>query len=104
MDSKQFDAMLSDAEIRLRRLKTLYDQWFMGIERLEPAIPKKELEELLAKLKKEEVTNTAAKFRLNSIVQRHVTFTQYWRRIARQIEEGTFKRDLVRARKLKKRT
>src|SRR5215510_1644135 len=99
MDPKQFDAMLSDAETRLRRLKVLYDQYFMGIERMEPALPKKELEDLLAKLKREQVNNTAARFRLQQIVQRHVTFMTYWRRIARQIEEGTFKRDLVRARK-----
>jgi hypothetical protein len=103
MDPKQFEAMLNDAEIRLRRLKTLYDQWFMGIERTEPAVPKKELEDLLAKLKREQVNNTAAKFRLQQVVQRHLTFVTYWRRIARQIEEGTFKRDLVRARKQKKR-
>jgi len=103
MDSKQFEAMLSDAETRLRRLKTLYDQWFSGIERMEPAVARKELEDLLVKLRRETVNNTALRFRLQQIVQRHTTFTTYWRRIARQIEDGTFKRDLVRARKRGKR-
>jgi len=103
MDSKQFEAMLSDAETRLRRLKTLYDQWFSGIERMEPAVARKEHEDLLVKLRRETVNNTALRFRLQQIVQRHTTFTTYWRRIARQIEDGTFKRDLVRARKRGKR-
>src|SRR5688572_19898227 len=99
MDQKQFDAVLSDAETRLRRLKTLYEQWFMGIERVEPALARKELEDLLARLRKEQVSNTAQRFRLQQLVQRHVSFSTYWRRIGRQIEEGTFQRDVLRARR-----
>src|SRR5262245_33037445 len=102
MDPKQFEAMLSDAETRLRRLKVLYDQWFSGLERLEPAVPRKELEDLLARLKKDQPNNTALKFRMQQVVHRHTTFVTHWRKISRQIEEGTFKRDLVRARKRKK--
>jgi hypothetical protein len=33
------------------------------------------------------------------LVQRHVTFSTHWRRVARQIEEGTYQRDLIRARR-----
>jgi hypothetical protein len=101
MDQKQFEAMLSDAEIRLRRLKTLYDQWFSGLERIEPQIPRKELDDLLGKLKREQVRNTALKFRLQQVHSRYVTQNTYWKRIARQIEEGTYQRDVLRARKLR---
>src|SRR4029077_3827552 len=97
MDQKQFDAVLSDAETRLRRLKTLYEQWFMGIERLQPALLRKEMEDLLSRMRKEQVTNTAQRFRLQQLVQRHVSLSTYWRRIGRQIEEGTYQRDVVRA-------
>src|SRR5690348_16688375 len=99
MDQKQFDAVLSDAETRLRRLKVLYEQWFMGIERVEPATPRKELEDMLTRLRKEPVNNTAQRFRLQQLVQRHVTFSTHWRRIGRQIEEGTYQRDLRKARR-----
>jgi hypothetical protein len=99
MDQKQFDAGLSDAEMRLRRLKMLYDQWFMGFERSEPATLRKELEDLLARLRREQVTNTAQRFRLQQLVQRHTAFATYWRRIGRQIEEGTYQRDLLRAKR-----
>jgi hypothetical protein len=104
MDQKQFDTLLSDADTQLRRLRMLYDQWFMGIERLEPAIPRKELEDLLARLRKEQVTNTAARFRLQQLVARHMTYATHWRRIGRQIEEGTFKRDVLRARRQRRGT
>jgi hypothetical protein len=99
MDQKQFDAMLSDAETRLRRLKMLYEQWFMGFERMEPAVLRKELEDLLMRLRKEQSNNTALRFRLQQLIQRHTTFTTYWRRIGRQIEEGTYQRDVVRAKR-----
>ncbi|MET0385502.1 MAG: hypothetical protein ABW321_06070, partial [Polyangiales bacterium] len=99
MDQKQFDAVLTDAELRLRRLKTLYEQWFMGIERMEPATPRKELEDMLARLRKEQVSNTAQRFRLQQLVQRHVSFATHWRRIGRQIEEGTYQRDVLRAKR-----
>jgi hypothetical protein len=103
MDQKQFEAMLSEAETRLRRLKMLYEQWFMGFERIEPATLRKELEELLARLRKEQMRNTALRFRLQQLVQRHTTFTTYWRRIGRQIEEGTYQRDVLRAKRVRSR-
>jgi hypothetical protein len=101
MDQKQFEAMLSDAEIRLRRLKTLYDQWFSGLERLEPSIPRKELDDLLGRLKREQIRNTALRFRLQQVHSRYITLNTYWKRISRQIEEGTYQRDVLRARKLR---
>ena len=99
MDQKQFDAVLSDAEKRLRRLKVLYEQWFVGIERVEPAMPRKELEDMLTRLRREQLSNTAQRFRMQQLVQRHVALSTYWRRIGRQIEEGTYTRDLKRAKR-----
>jgi hypothetical protein len=101
MDQKQFDAMLSDGETRLTRLKMLYEQWFLGFERLEPAILRKEFEDMLAMLRREQVGNTALRFRLQQLVQRHMTFATHWRRVARQIEDGTYQRDVLRARRLR---
>jgi hypothetical protein len=101
MDQKQFEAMLSDAETRLRRLKMLYEQWFLGFERIEPAVLRKELEDLLGRLRKEPSNNTALRFRLQQLVQRHTTFAAHWRRIGRQIEEGTYQRDVLRAKRRK---
>jgi hypothetical protein len=101
MDQKQFDAMLSDGETRLTRLKMLYEQWFLGFERVEPAILRKEFEDLLAMLRREQVGNTALRFRLQQLVARHMTFATHWRRVARQIEDGTYQRDVLRARRLR---
>ena len=43
--------------------------------------------------------NTAIRFRFQTLIQRYTTLQTYWRRIGRQIEEGTYRRDLLRARR-----
>ncbi len=103
MDQKQFEASLHDVEIRLRRLKTLYDQWLAGFERTEPVVPRAELDELIQRLKREQVRNTALRFRLQQVGQRYQLLITYWRRIGRQMEEGTYQRDVLKARKLRDR-
>jgi hypothetical protein len=99
MDPKQFDIALHDAEVKLKRLKALYEQWFQGVERIEPQVPRKDLERLFQTLNKEKPRNTAARFRLQQLQARFNVYASYWQRIARQIEEGTYERDLRRARR-----
>ena len=99
MTPKEFEIMLSDAEVQLTRVKHLYEQYFQGIERMEPQIPRKRLDRLLHQLRKSQPRNTALRFRFQTLIQRYTTLQTYWRRIARQIEEGTYRRDLLRARK-----
>lgn len=101
MDPKQFETGLKDAEILLRKVRSLYDQWFAGIERQEPGVQRDELERLLVRLKAGPPRNTALRFRLNQVSQQYQTYTTYWKRISRQIEEGTYQRDLLRARRMR---
>jgi hypothetical protein len=99
MDAAQFEATLLNVEVRLRRLRTLYDQYFQGLERVEPHIERTEVERLIDQLRKSQPRNTALRFRFNQVVQRMTTYNTYWQRTRRQIEEGTFKRDVLRARR-----
>ncbi|MBN1655097.1 MAG: hypothetical protein JXA30_15115 [Deltaproteobacteria bacterium] len=99
MDNKQYEIVLEDAEVRLDRLKSLYEQWFQGIERLEPAVPRKNLERQMALLRKEKPRNTRLRFRFQVLIQRYTTYITYWQRTARQIEEGTYRRDVLRVRR-----
>lgn len=98
MDLPEYEATLSDLETRLDRLKVLYEQWFQGLERLEPAIPRKEVERRFYMMRKEQVRNTALRFRFQQLVQRYTTYIAYWGRVARQIEEGTYRRDVMKMR------
>ncbi len=104
METPEFEAALKDAEVGLDRLKSLYDQWFQGIERLEPAIQRKNLDRLINTLRRGAPRNTALRFRFQSMIQRYTTLQMYWKRVSRQIEEGTYRRDVRRAQRRKQAT
>lgn len=97
MNNDEFDRLLSDLEVRLERLRALYEQYFIGIEKLEPTVPRKDVDRRFWDLRKVRVRNTALRFRLQTLVQRYNTLQQYWLRICRQIEAGTYSRHLRRA-------
>ena len=99
MTPQEFEQLLHDGEIKLARLKALYEQWFQGIEKLEPSVVRKDLERHFELLKKNLPRNTALRFRTQQLVARYSTYGIYWSRVARQIEEGTFKRHVARAAK-----
>ncbi|MCC7170707.1 MAG: hypothetical protein IT459_09680 [Planctomycetes bacterium] len=97
MDPKQQEAALDDVDRKIERLRASYDQYFMGLERIAPSEARRDVDRRLRKLREENLRNTATKFRFQTLLARFITFTGYWDRITRQIEEGTFKRDVDRA-------
>lgn len=97
MKLQEIEAQISELEDRVDRLRALYDQYFSGIEKLEPLILRKEVDRRLWALRKMQIRNTALRFKLQTIVQRYNTFQQHWARICRDIENGTYRRDVARA-------
>ncbi len=99
MKVSEFEQDLHAVEVKLDRLKALYDQYFQGLERLEPTVLRRDLERSVQNLRRSQPRNTALRFRLQQVVQRYVSFQSYWNRTARKIEEGTYRRDLLKARR-----
>lgn len=99
MESAELEQLLSELEVDVERLRALYDQYFMGIEKLEPTEQRKLVERHFKVLRREHIRNTALRFKLNTISQRYNTFNQYWARVLREMENGTFRRDVRRAAK-----
>jgi hypothetical protein len=99
MDPRELATTITDLETRMDRLKALYEQWFQGIDRLEPTVQRKDVDRRLHLLRKEQIRNTALRFRFNQLLQKYNTYVMYWGRTARQIEEGTYRRDLLRMRR-----
>lgn len=95
----EIDAVLSELETKLDRLKVAYERYFSGIDRTPPEFLRKDTVRILRMLENTFIRNTAQKFRLNTCAQKFSTYSVYWNRIQRQIEEGTFKRDLQKARR-----
>ena len=96
--AKELEQLVDATEKRIDRLKSLYEQYFQGIERLEPSMERTALKVVLMDLRKTKIRNTALKFRILQLVSRMNTFENYWSRISRQIEEGTYHRDVLKAR------
>jgi hypothetical protein len=99
MTPEEQETIVHELETALDRLQALYNQYFMGIERLEPTVQHKEVVRKMQALRREKIANTALRFRFQTQVQKYSTQSNYWKRICRQIEEGTYQRDLNRAQK-----
>ena len=94
---QQLEMQVTDVEAKLERLKALYEQYFLGIERIEPLVPRKQVMRLFAALQQETIRNTALKFRYQSALQRWNLLQARWSKILREIELGTYSRTLARA-------
>ncbi len=97
MNKSEFDHELAELELRLERLRSLYEQYFLGIERIEPGVARKDVDRRIWALRKVRTNNTAKRFRLQGIIQRYNTLQQYWTRTCKQIENGTYRRHVARA-------
>jgi hypothetical protein len=99
LEPSEIEVLIDELEQRVERLRALYDQYFMGIEKIEPTVLRKDVDRRLWVLRREQIRNTSLRFKLNTVMQRYNTYQQYWMRICREIENGTYKRDLRRAAK-----
>lgn len=99
MEPQEIDSALDELENRLDRLRSLYEQYFMGIEKIEPTVPRKDVDRRFWILRRTPIRNTARRFRLQTLTQRYNTFQQHWTRICREIENGTYVRHLLKAQK-----
>ena len=95
------DAMVrcNELDAELAELRAAYDSYFMGNDRLPPTKKHEGFKKQWMKLKGTFVRQTAAKFRIESIGQKLLTFERLWDRTIKEIESGTYKRDLARLRR-----
>ncbi len=91
---------IDELEGRLERLRIKYDQYFTGIERMIPWVVRKDVDRRFDALHREPMRNTGIRFRFNTLVSRYTSYQTLWGRILRQMEDGTWKRDVVRAQRL----
>lgn len=93
------DALVKEFEQKLERLRVLYEQYFMGIQKRPPTIPMHDVVRVQFQLDKMRINNHGLRYRYRSLVQRLNTYRTYWNRTLRAIENGTYHRDLARLRR-----
>ncbi|ACG71258.1 conserved hypothetical protein [Anaeromyxobacter sp. K] len=86
-------------EEELEALKARYEQYFLGTERREPAHWRDEVRKKVLRLKGAFTRNTGLRFRIQSLHARYLSYERLWQRSVREREEGTYRRDLLKARR-----
>lgn len=99
MTQEEQEQLINEMEKDIDRLHALYNQYFMGIEKLEPTVVRKNLDRKINLLRREQIKNTALRFRMQMQIQKYNTQSTYWTRVCRQIEAGTYTRQVVLAKK-----
>ena len=75
-------------ETDIQMLKTKYDQYFLGMQKLPPEKLAADVAREIRTLSTAIINNTALRFRSQQAVSRYNTFLQYWQRNLREIEDG----------------
>ncbi len=95
-DEIDVEELLGELEHKIERLKILYEQYFMGIEKIEPQTARKEITRKLLDLSQMNLRNTAWRYRFHAMNQKFGVYTTYWNRTLREIENGTYFRSVAR--------
>ena len=91
--------VIKELENKVERLKVLYEQYFMGIEKMEPQVARKEVTRTMLTLQQQYIRNTALRFKFNTMLQKWQIYVTYWNRTLREIENGTYVRHLQKAKR-----
>lgn len=94
--SEEAMKLCDQLEAELAELRAAYEQHFLGNERLAPLKKHEAFKKQYDKLKGSMVRQTAAKFRIESIGQKLLTYARLWERTLKEIEAGTYKREIAR--------
>ena len=89
-------ARLEEMERKIDRLRAIYETFFSGVERQPPNAPRRELNRLMLEMQQVQIRNAALRFRFQSLSQRWTLMTTYWNRTLREIEAGTYRKDVAK--------
>lgn len=77
---------------KIARLKVEYEQYFARVLKREPAQLRDEVDRTILAYSNKVINNTSLKFKLNAIIAKYNSYKQYWTRVLRAIEDGTYVR------------
>ena len=81
------------------RLKVMYEQYFMGIQKQAPAHLHTDAERRIRDVAQLQIRNTALRYRFATVQQKFGSYNTYWKRTLREIEAGRYVRNLSKLRR-----
>ena len=88
---------IAELEDLIDRLERDYTLFFNGISNIDPSDRRARANKIISRLHELHIRNPSIKFRFQSLMGRYVSLKNNWDRILKEIERGTYKRDIFRA-------
>ncbi len=101
-ESEALPRELDELEVALTELKAHYEQYFLGVDRHPPTKADGAVRQRLARLRGSHFRSAVLKFRIQALQQRFTTYDRLWQRTLSEMENGTYQRDLAKARRRRK--
>ena len=93
---EQVTELLNQLEKDLKELEFAYEQYFLGMEKRSPEQQRSKFTLRIRKMVTLYIPQTDLRFRLQSITSRFNSYSSYWDRIQRLIDEGKYERHTAR--------
>jgi hypothetical protein len=97
LPQQKFAEDLDELDEAITGLHVLYEKYFLGIDRRPPEQERKRVSGKTREMRTQMIRNTALKFRINTLFAKLISFERMWDRTLREIEDGTYKRDVFKA-------
>ena len=96
---EDLEEVIDSLEKLLDRTKIMYEQYFMGIQKVAPMQLHRDVERKVRELTQQQIRNTGLRFRFTTLCQKFGAYNTYWKRTLREIEQGRYVRDLQRVKR-----
>jgi hypothetical protein len=97
-EKEELETDVQKLEEEIEELKVKYEMYFLGTERREPIRWREEVKKKVMRAKTAFTRNTGLRFKIQSLHARFISYERLWLRSGREKEEGTYRRDLFKAR------
>ncbi len=97
LPQEKFAEELTELDESMQNLQVLYEKYFLGIDRRPPEQERKRVSQKAREMRNAAIRNTALKFKINTLFAKLLSFERMWDRTLREIEDGTYKRDVFKA-------
>lgn len=96
---EDLEEVLESLEKLMDRTKVMFEQYFMGIQKVAPMQLHRDVERKVRELTQQQIRNTGLRFRFTTLCQKFGSYNTYWKRTMREIEQGRYVRDLQRVKR-----
>jgi hypothetical protein len=94
-ERRKIDQVLTEIQTEMKELEIRYEQYFAGVEKREPQRSRTDLARRIRQLTNRPIFQTDIKFRYQGLASRFYSYSQYWDRILRLMDEGKYHRHLA---------